>query len=332
MRKLGLAAMTCALVASAATLSATAGPGQRHLTNGPIMFAATVNGTSQVFKINPDGSGLTQLTHATNAAGEYGSDWSPDGSTIVFEQTEDKDVLYKANADGSSVAQISAPCRGKCLGDDDPAFNRSGTKLAFDRAFGPIKNNSAAHLAIYAMNADGSGLTQITQKNTPAFSTEDHKPTWAPDGSKLAFQRINTSVTPKNVGAIYVTNPDGTHIRRLTPLTMNAGDPHWSPDGTKILFNNYDEIVAGKDANLFTIRPDGTGLRQVTHYTGGTIQAYASDWSPDGKKILFHLRGPDQNKGTNQFFVANTDGSHIVQITHVGPSAHPTHAAWGAAH
>ena len=41
--------------------------------------------------------------------------------------------------------------------------------------------------------------------------------------------------------------------------------PAWSPDGRRIAF---DSNWAGPGANLFTVRPDGTGLVQLTHLEG----------------------------------------------------------------
>ena len=82
------------------------------------------------------------------------------------------------------------------------------------------------------------------------------------------------------MSAIYVMNADGTHLRRLTPRSMDASNPRWSREGTRIAFNDYAEDVSNKSANVYTIRPDGTSLQKVTHYTGGTKRAFVNDWSP----------------------------------------------------
>ena len=75
-----------------------------------------------------------------------------------------------------------------------------------------------------------------------------------------------------------------------------------------------------------------TGLRQLTHYTGGKLQAYADDWSPDGTQIVFHLAGVQPNgKRINQLFVMNANGTGVHQLTHMSESANPRGAAWGTA-
>ena len=139
------------------------------------------------------------------------------------------------------------------------------------------------------MNADGSGLEAADAKEETDLDRGPHKPSWSPDGKRIAFQRYNTTAQPAAVSAIYVMNADGTHLRRLTPRSMDASDPRWSRDGTKIAFNDYAEDVPNKSANVYTIRPDGTSLKKVTHYTGGTKRAFVNDWSPDGRQIVYHL-------------------------------------------
>jgi TolB protein len=305
--------------------------GVGSVANGRIAFAANVAGKSQVFTINPDGTGLTQVTNRPTGAGEYGLAWTPDGSSLLFVVTGEPDLIYRSAADGSGARRVSPSCTGLCLADDAPAVTRSGTKIAFERAFGPIRNDNAATVAIFTMNIDGSGLKRLTQKRKP-YSSEDHKATWSPDGRRIAFGRFNTTASPTGLGAIFVINADGTHLRRLTPYSMNASNPKWSRDGTRILFNDNNESVPGKSANLYTIRADSSGLRKLTHYTGGKSQAFVNDWSPDGTQIVFHFLGVD-SKGAdvNQTFVMNADGSSAHALTQLAPDANPRGAAWGTA-
>ncbi len=65
-----------------------------------------------------------------------------------------------------------------------------------------------------------------------------------------------------------VSSTDGKRdgVRRLTPWALEAGGrPDWSPDGKRILFHSYSNRLGGVGVNLYTVRPDGTGLTQVTH-------------------------------------------------------------------
>ena len=69
------------------------------------------------------------------------------------------------------------------------------------------------------MNADGSGLTRLTDNSSLASS-----PSWSPDGSRILFQSSHDG----NLD-IYVIDPDGSNLRRLTDGPGVDRDPVWSP-------------------------------------------------------------------------------------------------------
>jgi len=71
---------------------------------------------------------------------------------------------------------------------------------------------------------------------------------------------------------IYLSNPDGTDIRRLTNALQEEYTPAWSPDGKRLAFNS--------DEDTYVINRDGSGLIRLP-----TRGAWPS-WSPDGASIL----------------------------------------------
>ena len=317
-------AVAAVLMAGVAVIPAY---GVGPVANGRLAFVADEAGRPQVFTVKSDGTGLTRLTNRPNGAGEYGLAWSPDASSLLMVLSGSRDLIYKADTHGATVRRLSPRCAGYCLGDNSPTYTRSGAKIAFERAIGPLTGDNAASVAILTMNADGSGLKQLTQRKNPT-SSEDHMPSWSPDGKRIAFQRHNTTAQPASASAIYVMNADGTRLRRLTPRSMDASNPRWSRDGTRIAFNDYAEDIPNKSANFYTIRTDGTGLRKVTHYSGGTKRAFVNDWSPDGRQIVYHLIGD----AVNDLYVVDADGTNTHALTHLGPKANPRHSTWGTAH
>jgi len=313
MRTLFVLALTLALAAATAQGAMHA----RRAKNGEIALSARVHGISQVFTVNPDGTRLRKVTHSASPAGERGLAWSPGGRSLLYVVSTDIDRIFKSRADGSGATVISPSCTGTCLGDDDPVYSPDGKKIAFERAFGPVVNDTAALVAIFSMNADGSQLTQLTNKTTPT-SAEDHQPSWSPDGRKIAFVHTNTTATPRNKGAIEVMNADGSNVRRLTAFAIDATDPHWSADGKRLLFNTYKEPTRGQSANLFTMRADGTHRVKLTRYTGGAVQAFADGWSPDGTQIVFRrLTYSGSNSEVGGYYVLNMRTKHIRRLAHV---------------
>src|SRR3982750_995766 len=95
-----VAVLGCAI---AVALPASAGAA----TNGPILFQAATGKRAQIFRINPDGTGLEQLTHA-KGQGAANPAWSPDGSAIAFDVGREKRAdVFTAHADGTGVAKLS---------------------------------------------------------------------------------------------------------------------------------------------------------------------------------------------------------------------------------
>ena len=80
--------------------------------------------------------------------------------------------------------------------------------------------------AIYKMRFDGSEVTRLTSN-----STNDLRPFWSPDGSKIVFEAYRDGQAE-----IYTMNADGTNQVRLTNSGGFDGEPAWSPDGSKIAF------------------------------------------------------------------------------------------------
>jgi Tol biopolymer transport system component len=80
---------------------------------------------------------------------------------------------------------------------------------------------------------------------------------------------------------------------------------------------------------VYTIRPDGTGLLKLTHYSGGRLHAFVGDRSPDGKRVIYHDRGDDPDgSGVNQLFIANADGSGAHRLTRLPRGMNPSHPSW----
>ncbi|HYZ61994.1 MAG TPA: hypothetical protein VE650_06025 [Acetobacteraceae bacterium] len=110
--------------------------------------------------------------------------------------------------------------------------------------------------------------------------------------------------------ALFVVGIDGQHPHRITPWALGGGDHAvFAPNGT-ILFSSY-ESMDGKQSAFWTVGPDGTGLRRLTHFKPGTSVLSAS-YAADGKWIVYGASGVG---GSADIFVMRADGTSSRPMT-----------------
>jgi TolB protein len=259
--------------------------------------------------MNPDGSDVTVLTHMSS--GHYAGDpeWSADGSTIAFDRESFhkgnfRSQLWAMNADGSDQHPI---LRDPFFADYSPSFSPDGATVVFVRC----RQDACA---TYRVNADGSGLAALTQFKT---SVSDEAPRYSPDGSTIAFDSLGRGGIQ---WAVYLMNPDGSDLRRLTPKGFIASGPDWSPDGSRIVFSTHC-CARRLTAEVWIINADGTGLSQVT--SPGDSHDWYPAFSPQGDRLTFVRYSPYFLKAA--IWVVNIDGTDPVKI-HTNPAYLPV---WG---
>lgn len=321
-RSLLLAMLVLSIVgAVAATASATA-PGA----NGSITFRRYLN-TEQswgaVFTIGADGSGEKQITTPENGAVDDQPTWAPDGSLIAFTRCAENAPchVWVVAPDGGGLAPVGPLCAAganekTCPDDADASFSPDSRRVVFTQATGGVHADAYTeewieHSAIAVMNLDGSGRRVIYQ-GAP-YSGDLIYPVFSPNGKQIVFERLASSFTLRSgQRAVFTIRADGSHLKRLTPWEESSGDnPDWSPDGKWIVFHTHvDED--GKQAQIFVIHPDGTGRRQVTHFSQGTLVG-SSSFAPDGKSLVI---SKGVANGNLHVFTIGLDGRHLKKVTH----------------
>lgn len=181
--------------------------------------------------------------------------------------------------------------------------------------------------AVFTVNPDGSGARQLTH---PGRGTVDDQPSWAPDGSLIAFSRL----PQEGLSHIWVMAPDGTARRPVGPLCpaganeQTCPDDAWasfSPDSEQIVFTQSTGRVKPdrqgeswiEHSALAVMNRDGSGRRVV--YRGA---AFSGDlryptFSPNGRQLVFERQVSSFAKpaGKHAVYVIGLDGSGPRRLT-----------------
>jgi Tol biopolymer transport system component len=162
--------------------------------------------------------------------------------------------------------------------------------------------------AALAGSSQATGIKKLTDSRG-----ESGDPAWSPSGSLLALDADRGN--RRGLRAIYVIHAHGGKLRRVTKSKRPLSDysPRFSPDGTQLVFLRARGTAETAPAALFTVRLDGSRLHQLTPYS---LRVDQSDWSPNGKRIVFeaypHGRG---NGAYGDIFVIDATGGQPINLT-----------------
>ncbi len=131
------------------------------------------------------------------------------------------------------------------------------------------------------------------------YGGSNMSPAASPDGSKVAMILSKDGWTD-----LYVSNADGSDLRRLTKSPQDESSPCWSPDGNWICFAAKEK----EHRALCKVPAAGGALQRIA--TVGVLNPTEPDWSPDGQWIAFTAM-----MGSFEICVVPARGGPVTQLT-----------------
>ena len=227
----------------------------------------------ELFVARASGGQVTRLT--TTPELEAWPEWSPDGDAIAYTKGQyyDGGSIWIMEADGSGARDLGICPRSDCFGIE---WSPDGKKIAFVRAgSGPDPSQSVFVATI------------STRKVVRVPGLYGTGPSWSPDGNRLV------DACPGHDSAGWSVCVASLDTGRVDPL-VRVGTPGrrfgtfaWSPKGDRIAFEHQ--------ARIWTVRVDGSDLKQVSQ-SPGVDTIYTFDcfptWTSDGEVIAYIPEGP----------------------------------------
>ena len=248
----------------------------------PLLFVSdrVAAGTTDIYRINADGSGLIRLTD--DPANDSAPRWSPDRQRIAFasDRTGISQIYLLSTSDRSMTQLTDHPA-----GAVSPTWSPDGTQIAFVE---PVPDSDTILIV------DSDGGTEISRM--PVAATGVANLAWAPRGNVIAFsaqaegQADNRDIFAFQMGENILTN--------LTNHRGNDDNPAWSPAGQRLAFQTDRD----GDKNIYIMNADGTGQTPLTIDPASDVEP---DWSSDGRLIAFS----SDRDGAHDIYVMTESGA-----------------------
>ena len=287
----------------------------------------------------------------TGSVGDIGNPaWSHDGTRVVYHSGQ---IATMAEFRSPGEVLLGRDPQVELIyASGFPAVSPDGRHLVLSERTRRRGPDDRTQLAVW--DADGTNPRRIFRAEGSAMA-----PQWSSDGQWIAFGVGNFFLGRTRPAQVMLVKPDGSEARALTTGPGNAGFPGWSPDGTQVVYRfwsdtagglrivgvadgairtlttGYDNFpswspqgdrivfsrLANDDFDIYTIRPDGTGLTQLAESAGNDSHPA---WSADGAHILFSSsrfgfkdEAPlaDIPQPYGELFVMRADGSEQRALT-----------------
>jgi len=256
--------------------------GRNGIAMSRIAFEGRVGTAKEIFMMDYDGKGLTQVTR--NGSLNLSPAVSPDGKQVAFVSYKTGTPRLFVLTEESKMIDLTPPGVDLCAAPD---WSPDGRSLAFSAA-------RSGNSDIFVHDFGTGKARRLTFG--PSSETS---PSWSPSGREIAFTS-DRSGRPQ----IYVMDAEGANVRRLTFEGSYNDQAAWSPNGDVIAFAGWTE----GHFDIFVIDPVSGSQLQLTQNQGYNENPR---WSRDGRHLVF----VSNRLGPYQVYTMDPDGSRSARLT-----------------
>ena len=212
-----------------------------------------------------------------------------------FDPARGDDFVYTANPDGSQEQQLLP------TGAEVPHWSPDGTRIA-------VFPHDVENVSARIVNPDDG-----TYRDLPNSDPDLFLPcfVWSSDEQRLACEGFGGPDGALD-GIYTIRSSDGGDLQQVTSDPGGDDCPgDYSPNGKRLALARVNDTTLA----LFTVKTDGTDLRQIT--PDGSDQFFVNfacglSWSPQGNEILFSAHAPATDRST--VWAVHSDGSGLRRI------------------
>jgi Tol biopolymer transport system component len=214
----------------------------------------------------------------------------------VSDDPDSGHTTYIVDPDGRHLQAVASPA-------DFPRWSPDGSRLAL----GDMPCMFGGACAAVILNVRSGNARTLPDPAPESFDQFFGCTVWSPDGERLACGGVSSA--PGKSGVYTVRAGSGTGLTRVLSCDNECGPADYSPSGRRLALVGDDD---GGLTQLFTVRLDGTGLRQITYFDVSIDGDSSASWSPTGNRLLFSS-APD-GLHRRAIFEVNADGRDLHQV------------------
>jgi TolB protein len=199
-----------------------------------------------------------------------GGNFATSGKVVAFTGSVNGDADIYTVLPGGGARKLFITGSGL---DVDPSFSPDGSKIAF--VSGRFGN---PHIFVASLNWASPTEPRVTgDKRLTYAGWYNATPAWTPEGDRIAFAGYDKEIDRFD---LFMMNPDGTKLERLTLRTGDNERPWFSPNGQNLVFmsNRTNGQNVKSVHQLFMMNRDGSNQRQLIT---GLYEAQTPCWGPN---------------------------------------------------